>query len=284
MSGPDRKTYIGGPDAAMIVGESPFGGPCAVAQRKLGLTDDFEASLLMKIGLAVESVICDDIYQDRTGYKTIAIDTIIDPVDVWRGGSLDRLILDDAGNAVGVLEAKHTESFKRDEYGPEGTDKVPTHYLIQCAWYMALVDVSWADLAVLFGRHAVGIWHIERDHKLERILIERCREFWNTYIVTGTVPPSDGTEQSDLYLQSKFPRNKLDMISGDENAERIMRELAELEDADEFRERQIKMRKQQLMELIGDHDGIQCARGRATWKADIRGRRRFRFTNYRKEW
>ena len=276
----DRRTYIGGPDAAMIMGMSPYGGAFDVWQRKAGLTGEMtDPPTVVRVGAALEDLVC-ELYQERTGSGLMAVETIIDPVDTWRGGSVDRLILDADGAPVGVLEAKVTSGWKRADYGEEGTDEVPDHFLIQCAWYMALLNLEWAELAALFLPHQFCTFRINRNMKLEAALIDRCRAFWFDHVVANVPPAVDGSDGADEYLQTVFPRNRLDMVSGNEFAENIMKELSTYKKDLELYERKAKLKEQQLKTLIGEHDGIQCANGRATWKADVHGKRRFRFTDY----
>jgi putative phage-type endonuclease len=277
----DRRTYIGGPDAAVIVGQSTWSSAFDVWQRKIGLQDEMtDLPIVMRVGTELESLVC-SLYSERTGYTLKEVDCIINPHEPWMGGSVDRLILDENGVAVGVLEAKTAEGWKRNDYGEEGTDEVPAAYLIQCAWYLALTDLPWADLAVLFGRHQFCVFRIERNLKLESTLIDRCRKFWFENVIAEVAPELDGSDGADAYLQSQFPRNTLNMVSGDVEAETIMREYATHRDAAEFHDRKLQLKRQQLERLIGDHDGIQCATGRATWKAGKSGTRRFRFADYK---
>jgi putative phage-type endonuclease len=277
----DRRTYIGGPDAAMIVGRSPFGSAFDVWQRKMGLAPEMQdPPVVVRCGTALEGLVC-ELYAERTGYRLQEVETVFDSVDSWRGGSVDRLILNDAGIAVGVLEAKTAQSWFRHDYGAEGTDEIPEHYLIQTAWYMALTGLPWADLAVLFGTNTLAVFHVERNERLEAALIERCRSFWDNHVLSQVPPELDGSEGADAYLQSLFPRNTLGMIPGDEAAEEHMKKLADYTATVATAERKKTFHEQQLKKLIGEHDGIQCATGRATWKAAKNGQRRFRFTDYR---
>jgi putative phage-type endonuclease len=284
----DRRGYIGGPDAAAIVGQSTWSSAFDVWQKKIGLQDEMtDLPIVMRVGTELESLVC-NLYAERTGYTLRDLrtednpnGTIINPHEPWMGGSVDRLMLDENGVAVGVLEAKTAEGWKRTDYGEEGTDEVPAAYLIQCAWYLALTDLPFADLAVLFGRHQFCVFRIKRNLKLESALIARCRKFWFENVIAGHPPELDGSPGADAYLQSQFPRNTLDMLSGDAEAEAIMREYATHRDAAEFHDRKLQLKRQQLERLIGKHDGIQAATGRATWKSGKSGNRRFRFIDYK---
>lgn len=279
---PDRKTYIGGPDAAMICGLSPYGGAFDVWQRKMGLVGEMEdPATVIRVGSALEDLVC-ELYTERTGYGLRETETVIAATDTWRGGSADRIIYNGDGQYVGILEAKVTSGWKRADYGEEGTDEVPAHFLIQCAWYLKLWGLPWADLAVLFLPHTFCTFHVERNMKLETNLIERCRRFWFDHVVTGTPPEVDGSAGAGDYLQTQFPRNTLDMLSSDDapEAEEIMRKLSFQKSALDVAERKRRHHEQQLMKIIGDHDGVQCGAGKSTWKADVNGKRRFKFTDY----
>jgi putative phage-type endonuclease len=287
----DRRTYIGGPDAAAIVGLSPFNSAFDVWQRKVGLLPELEdLPVVMRVGTALEQLVC-DLYAERTGYVVGKCNTIIDPEQPWRGGSVDRFVYyeNEPDKPIGILETKVASGWKRNDYGDENTDDIPINYLIQCAWYMSLTGLPWADLAVLFLPHTLCLFHVERNIKLEDALIQRCGDFWNKNVLTNVPPPVDGSDGADSYLANKFPLNKLDIVDGDETVEVLMNELSRYKDEQSKAEHGRKLYEQRLKEVIGDHDGVQCSRGRATWKmpkdngGERKQSRRFYFTDYQKE-
>jgi putative phage-type endonuclease len=275
----DRRTYIGGPDAAMIMGVSPYGSAFDVWQRKMGLTDETESSYLMEVGQAVESLIL-KYYTKITGYEIRTMGTALDIYEPWRGGTVDALALDADGNPVGVVEAKNTAAWNRSDWGVEGSDEIPDHYLIQGVWYMSLVELPWVDFPVSFGNTEPKIFRVNRNPKLEATILDRCRRFWHENVLAGVPPELDGSDGADAYLKSLYPRNTVDMIEGDENAERLMVDLSRHKADVEAAERKQRHAEQQLKQIIGEHDGVQCRNGKATWKADKNGKRRFKSENY----
>jgi len=59
----------------------------------------------------------------------------------------------------------------------------PLYYTTQVATYMALLGFDDWDVAVLFGTSDFRIYRLHRDLELENMILERAREFWNTYVV-----------------------------------------------------------------------------------------------------
>jgi putative phage-type endonuclease len=275
----DRRTYIGGPDAAMIMGVSPYGSAFDVWQRKMGLTDEIESSYLMEVGQAVESLIL-KYYTKITGYEIRTMGTALDIYEPWRGGTVDALALDADGNPVGVVEAKNTAAWNRSDWGAEGTDEIPDHYLIQGVWYMSLVELPWVDFPVSFGNTEPKIFRVNRNPKLEATILDRCRRFWHENVLAGVPPEVDGSDGADAYLQSLYPRNTLDMLDGDDTASKLITDLSQTKSDIEHLERAKSLYEQKLKQIIGEHDGVQCVNGRATWTTGTDGKRRFRITNY----
>jgi putative phage-type endonuclease len=101
------------------------------------------------------------------------------------------------------LEIK-TAARRSDEWGKPGTDEIPAHYFMQCAWYMAVTDSPSWNVSVLFSGSDLQQYHIVRDLDLERDAVEACRDFWESYVVKGIEPPVDESESYGRYLARKF--------------------------------------------------------------------------------
>ena len=78
------------------------------------------------------------------------------------------------------------------------------HYLVQCAWYMAVTDVDAWDVAVLFHGNSMELYEVRRDKGLEKALVEAGRQFWNDYVLANTPPPIDASLAWSRYLGARF--------------------------------------------------------------------------------
>ena len=76
-----------------------------------------------------------------------------------------------------------------DEFGAEGTDAIPTHYLASSMWQLAMAPKAQrVHLAVLTGRpFDIAYYVVERDDDLIGNIIDKCRAFYDS--LTSDVPP-----------------------------------------------------------------------------------------------
>jgi len=212
-----RAGGIGGTDAAAILGLSPYKRPIDIYAGKIEPDKQPELDKeCLYWGSALEPIVRGR-YQERFQVQ------VIDPVDLgtvfaksrpwndstliegrepWMLGAPDGWIPSvDSG-----LEVK-CSSRKGQEWGDEGSDEVPAHYLVQVAWYMAVCDAKGWNFAVLFSGNTLAQYRIQRDPQLEKDMIEACRSFWFDNVVKRVEPPIDESESYGRYLARKFSLN-----------------------------------------------------------------------------
>jgi putative phage-type endonuclease len=187
----ERRTGIGGSDAAAALGQSPHMTALELYHIKLGTplapreTDDERTSF----GQLMENVIAQQ-YARRFEVKLRRKNTIVrHPKYPWMLANVDRLI---EGKRKGV-EIKNVDSIAyrfNDEWGEPGSDQVPTPYLLQTAHYMAALDYPEWDLAACVGGNRLEVYHIVRDRELEEMLIDGEQAFWQR-VITGEPPELD---------------------------------------------------------------------------------------------
>lgn len=181
----ERKTGIGGSDAAAVCGISKYKTPVQVYLDKLGLSHGVEENEAMYWGNVLEPIVRDE-YIRRSGEKVTTTDIIKRHSEHnFMLANVDGII----GNGKAIFEAKICSSYNMIEWGEPGTDEMPQSYLMQCAHYAAVYDVAYVDLGVLFGNR----WHFEiyryhRNKQLEKNLIEIERDFWNNHVLKE-IPP-----------------------------------------------------------------------------------------------
>jgi predicted phage-related endonuclease len=153
-----------------------------------------------------------------------------------------------------------------EDWGREGTDEVPSAYIVQCQHYMAVTGFDLWYVAVLIGGSDFRVYEIRSDHELQEWMRERLLEWWNEHIVYGRRPPMDSSEGTRRWLRHRFPHDSGLMIPADAAANmaavdlwRARAEKKQLEDD----ERKLE---HYLYEQIGDASGIEGAGWRATWK------------------
>lgn len=175
----ERRTGVGGSDAAAALGQSPHMTAQELYYVKLGTPlaprdGDGERT---DFGRLMENVIAIQ-YAKRFDVKLRRRNAILRHSKYpWMLANVDRLI---EGRKRGV-EIKNVDAtaFRfNDEWGEPGSDQVPTPYLLQTAHYMAVLDYPEWDLAACIGGNRLEVYHIARDYELEEMLIEGEREFW----------------------------------------------------------------------------------------------------------
>ena len=182
---PKRINGIGGSEAAAVLGLSPWKTPYQVYCDKLGLSGEQETSPAMEWGTRLEPVVRQK-YADETG-RTVRF-----PVGDEYGhmqseehpfmlATLDGITDDGRG-----LEIKTSRSGA--EWGDEGTDEVPTHYVIQCQHNMVVSGLDVFDIPLLIGGSDFRIYEVPADEELQALIIEREAAFWK--MVEAKTPPA----------------------------------------------------------------------------------------------
>ena len=238
-----KPTPLGGTDTAAILGMSPWRRPIDIWLAKTGKLEHGDGPLpeRLTLGQIYEEPLAalweqrhegtqlwspgDDpmiraydgrlaCYQENTDtdaetphhkYRLVSLDYD------WIGGTPDRIVLDleyrlsDRG-----LEIKTASPFAIGDYGPDGSDDIPPHYLIQCQHYMLLTGLRTWELFVAFGNQETRNYIIEEDVDLHSIILERTKQFWEQNILADCQPEIDHSESWKKYLGQKYKRVKSD--------------------------------------------------------------------------
>ncbi|MGQ0568352.1 MAG: YqaJ viral recombinase family nuclease [Armatimonadota bacterium] len=259
-----RRKGIGGGDVGPILGVHPWKTAHDVWLEKMGLAEREETEAMVW-GNLLEPIIAGE-YAKRQGVQLSQPKNrfVRHPERRWMLGHLDYLGVD----APGGVDAKSTNPRQAWRWGPQGTDEMPEENLLQMAWYLGIMapqGYEWWDVAALIGNE-MRIYRVQRHIELETILVERCHEWYERYLVTATPPPVDHSRASRDMLQKIFPR-----LSGQirtatpAETETVLvfqaardRVIQEREEIDLFENR--------ICALIGEDDGVEGPWGRITWK------------------
>jgi putative phage-type endonuclease len=204
----NRPHGIGGSDIAAVLGLSPYKTALQLWAEKVGHPGATEPSgIHLRFGQHLEPFVASE-YERVTGLHTSEVGyPIFHPEHGFMFASIDRLVTnseDEQATANGrlvaqrILECKTASVFSRGEWGTEGTDQVPTAYLLQCAWYMAVADCDRADLAVLLGNNDFRVYTVKRDMRLEGLMIDQAQRFWFDHVLACEPPPPQTTEDALL--------------------------------------------------------------------------------------
>jgi len=272
-----RKTGIGASEAAAAIGVCPHRSPMHVYADKIGMGVPFEMNDAVEWGNRLEPVIAQK-YADDHGIELYNPEHTYRHKDYpWMLATPDRLVLDvalDSKLLYGV-EIKSAGFRQYDRWG-ETADKLPPEYYIQVSWSMAVLDVNRWDMAVLIGGQDYREYTIKRDAKFEALMIAKAKDFWENHVLKRKPPEPDAMAATQRALSCVYPSSngewkgstrEIDLLATDyEAAAQAVKEAtahkAELEGS--------------LKVYIGEAEGVIGDWGKASWKADKNGTRRFR--------
>lgn len=181
----ERRKGIGGSDAGVICGLSPWKSPYQLYLEKRGEASGPEETEPMRWGTMLEPVIRQR-YADVTGRTVQLVPEILQhPKHAWMLGSLDGIAEDR------VLEVK-TARLPTGWGDPEETPVViPDVYHAQVQHYMAVTGLVLCDVAVLIGGSDFRIYEVPADAEVQGLIIDQEAEFWQR--VQAGEPPEPTT-------------------------------------------------------------------------------------------
>lgn len=191
----DRSLFIGGSDAAAILGLSKWKTPLDLYREKRGEVVEDTSPERMKVlnrGKRWEPVVgrmlLDElkyrghdvrVYRRNKRYK--------DPQHKFLACELDlELVLN--GELVNC-EIKTVHPFMAKDWGEEGTDEIPVYYTAQVMHGLMIKPRRLAIVAALIGVDDLRIHEVHRDEDIIQGMRDREVEFWHNNIQAG-IPPA----------------------------------------------------------------------------------------------
>jgi len=255
-----RREHITGTDAAVICNVSPWGNLIDLWRIKTGVIDepDLSDSRFIKAGVYLEPVV-KQWYQDETNDVIEQENTWVNhKTNKWMGGNVDGII----SSKRAVFEAKTT--YNDAGWGEQGENVIPDYYLCQVAHYVACADLERAVIAVLIRGSDLRYYTYERNEKLEKVIIEREKEFYHC-VVNGVAPtPRNSQEIVSLYgdnLSNEIIVADCDVLEELEKLKELKARLKEYEASKTQMEEKIKCFMQDKQTLVNPHSKTV-----ATWR------------------
>lgn len=257
-----RRHYIGGSDAASIIGLNPYVTPFAVWADKTGRMPDREDNEAMRQGRDLEGYVAQR-FMEETGKKVRRCnEMLLNAKYPFAAANIDRAII---GEKAG-LECKSTSSLSVIKLLEAG--EIPNAHYVQCVHYMAIRDAPRWYLAELVLGKGFYIFTIERDEAEIQALMTAEQEFWETYVVPDVPPPVDGLEPTSNALNAIYKGGKRETMQLDLPAEfaqyiAIKRQISEL---DKLK----KQIEQKVKKTLGDAELGECGPYRVIWVPGLR--------------
>jgi len=241
----ERRTGVGGSDAAPVLGMSKYKSPLDVYLDKRGEVGDGEDNEAMLWGRVLEAPIRQQ-YAERTGrIVTVPTKMLRHPVHKFMLANLDGVTDDNR-----LLEVKTARSGQ--EWGEVGSDEVPIAYLLQVQHYLSVTAMPVADVAVLIGGSDFRIYEVPADHELQEMIIEAEAAFWQN-VQRGVSPdPISFEDMQTLY-------GKVSRAITVEATPEVLAAVFTLRNAQavaKLAEKEIEDQKAIVMKLLGNADTL----------------------------
>jgi len=280
----NRRTWLGGSDAAAVMGLSPWATPVELWMQKTGrrppevptvarqrmftrghklepFIREMVIEKLQDSGVTVELLACNQRYCDpEHGWMSAEID-----FELRLTGEV--LIGDRSFHLDGehvTADAKSVSGFARKKWGVENTEDVPIEYAAQFMFGLMLTGHRLCLVAALRSFDDVDIYWVVRDDETIAAMRPKLVSFWVDHVLAD-VPP-DPMVFDDI--KALFPIDNGDPIDADDatmatlarlrDVKRQIKDLADIETQLEF----------QIADFIRPHS-LLLHKGRqvASWKA-----------------
>lgn len=254
-----RKSGIGGSDAGAICGVNPYSSAMKVFKEKTSEEIEEQDNEAIRIGHDLEDYVAQR-FTEATGLKVRKSNYMYRSVEhPFMIADVDRFVVgEDAG-----LECKTASAYNADKWAD---GNIPLHYIMQCYHYMAVTGKrTWYIAAVILGREFT-YRRLEWDDELVGRLIAIEDNFWNSHVVSGVIPPPDGSRACDEVLQQYFHTAKrastIKLVGFDEKLRRreeILGFISELQEEQKQIEQEVKL-------FMQDNEYANSERFRVSWK------------------
>lgn len=256
-----RSHYIGGSDAASVVGLNPFSSPYALWAEKTRRVPGFDGNLATEVGTYLEDFVAKK-FEAVTGKKVRRVNQSFFNSDYpWAIANIDRDIVgEDAGLEIKTTSEMNMKRFKGGEY--------PANYYAQMVHYLAVTGKQRWYLAVLIGNKDFQTFCIERDEEEITALMEAEDAFWKL-VESDTPPAADGSEATTETLKTIYAESCeecVDLFGYDGALADYLalgKQIKELKEQQEAAANKVKA-------YMGDAGRGECERYRVSWTSSVR--------------
>lgn len=277
----DEFGRIGGTTVSAIVGQNPWETAHSAYLKLRHEVDPTPDNTAMARGRRYEPIVAEIFAGGRPEFRVAHNRLGTDDPELYEHeqypfliGHPDRLLYDaNTNQLVAGLEIKTSNWANVRNWGEEGTDAIPRHYLIQCLWYAGLAKLPEWRVAVAF-LDDLGVlrsyreYNVIADEELYETLVASAVEFWNNHVLPG-IPPAIGQidDTTKRWINRRFPVNVQPLEVATPQEEQIMARYLMQKEALEAAQREFDYVEAALKMAIGDRDGLESETfGKVTWK------------------
>lgn len=256
-----RGKYIGGSDAAAVVGLNPYRSQYSLWAEKTGRLPGFEGNLATEVGTFLEEFVAQK-FAEVTGKKVRkANQSFLNSDYPWAIANIDREIVgEDAGLEIKTTSEMNLRKFKGGEY--------PAQYYCQAVHYMAVTGKKRWYLAVLIGNREFRWFVIERDEDEIKALMDAEKMFWGM-VQKGIPPMADGNPGTGEAITAMYPESngeEIDLYGYEDEAAKYLDICQQIRDLETLRE----IHANNLKSYMQTAERAEGSRHRVTWKSGTR--------------
>lgn len=277
----ERRGYLGATDVGAILGVNPYVSAHDVWLDKKGLKDD-ESTLPMRAGTYMESFIAAEFQREHSGkiarsklyrhsqYPFLACNP--DREITWKG-------------IPALLECKNVGHWAARNFGQDGSDQVPQHYLTQVMWQLLITKKPLVVLAALIDDRELRTFFYTLDpqhsawaHVFDREEAKRVFNYaihwWRTHVEGDEEPEMSGHDSDSSWLKDNRPSYENGLLTNTDKATdrecvRLGPALKRLARA-EYAVNEHKNRIKRFMAEAKASD-LESTVGTFTWRTNARG-------------
>lgn len=211
-----RSRGIGGSEIAAVVGLSPWQSRFSLWHLKRGTIDKQRENAGMRWGTLLEPVVADYWASQHPGMVSIPAGTYRHHEREWQIANPDRLVSTEGefwnhqpdqslGEPIhsAILEVKTASAFDAHEWG-RGPEDIPPYYRCQVLWYLDVLELPVAHLAVLIGGSDYREYEIGYSADEAAWLREQGEAFWRS-VTDGEAPEIDGSDATYEAVRQLHP-------------------------------------------------------------------------------
>jgi predicted phage-related endonuclease len=181
----------------------------------------------------------------------------------WMRANVDRLILDNTGKAVGILECKTTSEYNDEEWA---SGEILLSYLYQLNWYMFILDIEWGAFACLVGGNKFYTYEVYRNNELLRdVILPAAENFWFNNVLALKEPELQAVDTvfaNDKY--SEVEKNS-EVVLEDEESDNLAAVVVECKAKIKELTTTMEEAQNRLKDRIKDREIAYCRNHTVKW-------------------
>jgi putative phage-type endonuclease len=257
---------LGCSEISTALGVSPWKTPLELWLEKTGRATppDLNGIIRIALGNRLEQIVA-DLYMARFGVKVIRDSREYTHSELPLVGHIDRRVI---GRRAGLeIKTSLGRFISGDDWGEEGTDQIPIHYLTQVMGYLMLTGYESWDVAVLLAGPEFKVYTVRPDPEAFEAILTGVRAFWR-HVETDMPPPV--TTLADA--ARRWPRSTENQAIALVKQANAARELQDLRAAIKSLEAEAEQRELAIKTFLENSDVLVDNEGRklCSWKTESR--------------